>query len=114
MAVVNLFPFCRPVLEKSAGHLAGLNYLASPVGTELLLLKRRNPLQSYSLTPPSNVLSFNLMDCYPVTRGVAMGHLLGYFKNQKDLSIWQPKAEKRKHDSGKLSDGDKIDLLIII
>ncbi len=43
-------------------------------------------------------------------------HLLGYFKNGKDLSIWQPKAEKkqelwekRKHDSGKLSDGDKID-----
>ncbi|XP_058632676.1 zinc finger protein ubi-d4-like [Onychostoma macrolepis] len=33
-------------------------------------------------------------------------HLLGYFKNEKDLSIWQPKAEKkqeeeekRKHDS---------------
>ncbi len=45
-------------------------------------------------------------------------HLLGYFKNEKDLSIWQPKAEKskkkRKHDSGKLSDGDKIDLMIII
>jgi hypothetical protein len=43
-------------------------------------------------------------------------HLLGYFKNEKDLSIWQPKAEKkqeeeekRKHDSGKLSDGYKID-----
>ncbi len=40
---------------------------------------------------------------------------------EKDLSIWQPKAEKkqekeenRKHDSGKLSDGDKIDLMIII
>ncbi len=48
-------------------------------------------------------------------------HLLGYFKNLKDLSIQQPKAEKkqeeeekRKHDSGKLSDGDKIDLMIII
>ncbi len=43
---------------------------------------------------------------------------LGYFKKEKDLSIWQPKAEKkqekRKHDSGKLSDGDKIDLMIII
>ncbi len=50
-----------------------------------------------------------------------LAHLLGYFKNEKDLSIWQPKAEKkqekeenRKHDSGKLSDGDKIDLMIII
>ncbi len=48
-------------------------------------------------------------------------HLLGYFKNLKDLFIWQPKAEKkqekeekRKHDSSKLSDGDKIDLMIII
>ncbi len=48
-------------------------------------------------------------------------HLLGYFKNEKYLSIWQPKAEKKqekeeksKHDSGKLSDGDKIDLMIII
>ncbi len=45
-------------------------------------------------------------------------HLLDYLKNEKDLSIWQPKAEKskkkRKHDSGKLSDGDKIDLMIII
>ncbi len=45
-------------------------------------------------------------------------HLLGYFKNEKDLSIWQPKAEnqedeeKRKHDSGKIR--DKIDLMIII
>ncbi len=40
-----------------------------------------------------------------------LAHLLGCFKNEKDLSIWQPKAEKneekRKHDSGKLSDGDK-------
>ncbi len=26
----------------------------------------------------------------------------------------QEKEEKRKHDSGKLSDGDKIDLMIII
>ncbi len=50
-----------------------------------------------------------------------LAHLLGYFKNEKDLSIWQPKAEKkqekeekRKHDRGKLSDGDKIDLMIII
>ncbi len=25
-----------------------------------------------------------------------LAHLLGYFKNQKDLSIWQPKAEKSK------------------
>ncbi len=50
-----------------------------------------------------------------------LAHLLGYFKNEKDASIWQPKAgkrqekeEKRKHDSGKLSDGDQIDLMIII
>ncbi len=50
-----------------------------------------------------------------------LAHLLGYFKNEKDSSIWQPKPEKkqekeekRKHDSGKLSDGDKIDLMIII
>ncbi len=47
-----------------------------------------------------------------------LAYLLGYFKNEKDLSIWQPKAEKkqekRKHDSGKLSDGDNIDLMIII
>ncbi len=51
-----------------------------------------------------------------------LAHLLGCFKNEKDLSIWQPKAEKkkqeeeekRKHDCGKLSDGDKIDLMIII
>ncbi len=50
-----------------------------------------------------------------------LAHLLGYFKNEKYLSIWQPKAEKkqekeekRKHDSGKLSVGDKIDLMIII
>ncbi len=49
-----------------------------------------------------------------------LAHLLGYFKNEKDLSIWQPKAEKkqekegkRKHDNGKLSDGDQIDLMII-
>ncbi len=48
-------------------------------------------------------------------------HLLGYFTNERDLSIWQLKAEKkqeeeekRKHDSGKLSDGDKIDSMIII
>ncbi len=44
--------------------------------------------------------------------------LLGYFKNEKNLSFWQPKAEKseerRKHDSGKLSDGDNIDLMMII
>ncbi len=25
-----------------------------------------------------------------------LAHLLGYFKNEKDLSIWQPKAEKSK------------------
>ncbi len=24
-----------------------------------------------------------------------LAHLLGYFKNEKDLSIWQPKAEKK-------------------
>ncbi len=42
-------------------------------------------------------------------------HLLGYFKHEKCLSIWQPKAEKmRKHDSSKLSDGDQIDVMIII
>jgi len=47
-------------------------------------------------------------------------HLLGYFKNEKDLSISQPSGkkqeleEKRKHDSSKLSDGDMIDLMIII
>ncbi len=46
---------------------------------------------------------------------------LGYFKNQKGLihlaaksGKKQEKEEKRKHDSGKLSDGDKIDLIIII
>ncbi len=25
-----------------------------------------------------------------------LAHLLGYFKNEKDASIWQPKAEKSK------------------
>ncbi len=47
-----------------------------------------------------------------------LAHLLGYFKHEKDLSTWQPKAEKkqekeekRKHDSG---NGDRIDLMIII
>ncbi len=49
-----------------------------------------------------------------------LAHLLGCFKNEKDLSIWQPKAEKSKkrrkeeHDRGKLSDGDQIDLMIIM
>ncbi len=25
-----------------------------------------------------------------------LAHLIGYFKNENDLSIWQPKAEKSK------------------
>ncbi len=28
-------------------------------------------------------------------------HLLGYFKNEKDLSIWQPKAGKKARRGGK-------------
>ncbi len=68
------------------------------------------------------------MFCFPRAASAAVFKLaqhllthLGYFTNERDLSIWQPKAEKkqeeeekRKHDSGKLSDGDKIDSMIII
>ncbi len=51
-----------------------------------------------------------------------LAHLLGCFKNEKDFLLAsgnqkrkkQEKEEKRKHDSGKLSDGDQIDLMIII
>ncbi len=52
-----------------------------------------------------------------------LAHLLDYLKKKKKKGLIhlaaksgtkQEKEEKRKHDSGKLSDGDKIDLMIII
>lgn len=53
--------------EKLAGHLAGLNYLTSCVGTELLMLQQKDPFTSYSLAPPSTVRS--LWTVYPITGG---------------------------------------------
>lgn len=72
MAVVNLFPFCRPVLEKSVGHLAGLNYLASHVVTELLLLQRRTPLQKLLFNPSQHRAILQPYGLFTLSRGVGM------------------------------------------
>ncbi len=52
-----------------------------------------------------------------VSKQHLLAHLLGYFKHENYINLAAKsgkKEEKRKHDSGKLSDGDKIDLMIII
>ncbi|XP_058618306.1 DNA (cytosine-5-)-methyltransferase 3 beta, duplicate b.2 isoform X1 [Onychostoma macrolepis] len=40
-------------------------------------------------------------------------HLLGYFKNEKDLSIWQPKAEKKQEEEEKRKHGSGYGKMVV-
>ncbi len=61
-------------------------------------------MEQYICIPPRGSLSSYDGCVFPRDASAAvfklaqhlLAHLLGYFKNEKDLSIWQPKAEKSK------------------